>query len=214
MTASDADFIHRFVPATGDASDLTVLVLHGTGGDENDLLPLAQELLPGAAVLSPRGKVTENGAARFFRRLAEGVFDLEDLARRTDELTAFVDDASTKYGFDRGKVCALGFSNGANIAASMLLRRGAQLKGAILLSPMLPFEPDVLPDLSSVSVFVGAGLADTMIPPDRARALVNVLRQTGANVTDYWHPGGHTITHEELRSVRAWLKMRELVAAD
>jgi predicted esterase len=211
MTTGDAGFIHRYHPPEGDASDITVLVLHGTGGDENDLLPLAKELLPSAGVLSPRGKVTEHGAARFFRRLAEGVFDLEDLAVRTDELTAFVDEASTKYGFDRGKVYALGFSNGANIAASMLLRRGAQFKGAMLLSPMLPFEPEVLPDLSKVSVFIGAGLADTMIPPDRAKALVTALRQTGANVTDYWHPGGHTITHEELRSVRAWLKMLEVV---
>ncbi|HYC52389.1 MAG TPA: alpha/beta hydrolase, partial [Gemmatimonadaceae bacterium] len=201
MTTGDADFIHRWLPAADARNALTVLVLHGTGGDENDLVPLAQELLPSASILSPRGKVTENGAARFFRRLAEGVFDLEDLAVRTDELTAFLDDASTKYGFDREKVCALGFSNGANIAASMLLRRGAQLKGATLLSPMLPFEPDVFPDLSKVSVFVGAGLADTMIPPDRARALVDALRRSGANVTDYWHPGGHTITHEELRSV-------------
>ncbi len=214
MTTGDADFIHRWLPAADAPNALTVLVLHGTGGDENDLVPLAQELFPSASILSPRGKVTENGAARFFRRLAEGVFDLEDLAVRTDELTAFLDDASTKYGFDREKVCALGFSNGANIAASMLMRRGAQLKGAILLSPMVPFEPDVFPDLSKVSVFVGAGLADTMIPPDRARALVDALRRSGANVTDYWHPGGHTITHEELRSVRAWLKMREFVAAD
>jgi phospholipase/carboxylesterase len=214
MTTGDLGFVHRYVPAVSNATDITALVLHGTGGDENDLLPLAQELLPGAAVLSPRGKVTENGALRFFRRLAEGVFDLEDLAARTDELTAFIDEASTKYAFDREKVVALGFSNGANIAASMLLRRGAQLKGAILLSPMLPFEPEVFPDLSKVSVFVGAGLADTMIPADRAHALVHVLRQARANVTDYWHPGGHTITHEELRSVRAWLKMREFVAAD
>ena len=203
---SATEFIHRFVPAEAGSADITMLVLHGTGGNEDDLLPLAKELVPGAEILSPRGKVSENGMPRFFRRLAEGVFDLEDLAFRTDELTEFLDEASTKYGFDRRRVVGLGFSNGANIAASMLLRRGAQLKGAILLSPMLPFEPDVLPDLTHVSAFVGAGLADTMVAPDKARALVQVLRQAGANVTDYWHPGGHTITHEELRSVRAWLK--------
>lgn len=206
MNQPDAEFIHRFVPGDASGHGITMFPLHGTGGDENDLLGLARELMPGAAILSPRGKVTENGMPRFFRRLAEGVFDQEDLAFRTDELTQFLDDASARYGFDRHKVCALGFSNGANIAASMLLRRGAQVKGAILLSPMLPFEPDVLPDLSGVSVFVGAGLADTMIPADRARALVTTLRSTGAMVTDYWHPGGHTITPEELRSLRAWLK--------
>ncbi|MGH7638267.1 MAG: alpha/beta hydrolase, partial [Gemmatimonadaceae bacterium] len=171
----------------------------------NDLVPLARELAPDAAILSPRGKVLERGMPRFFRRLAEGVFDLEDLAQRTDELAHFVDDAATVYGFDRARVIALGFSNGANIAASMLLRLGAVLHGALLLSPMLPFEPEKQPDLSTVSVFIGAGSADTIIPPTQARRLVDVLRAAGADVTDYWHPGGHTITHEELRAARTWL---------
>ena len=143
---------------------------------------------------------------RFFRRLAEGVFDLEDLAFRTDELARFVDDASSQYGFDRDQVIALGFSNGANIAASMLLRLGPVLEGAVLLSPMLPFEPETTPDLSSVAVFLGAGMADPLIPPAHARRLVDALRGAGAEVTDYWHPAGHTITHEELRSAKAWLK--------
>jgi predicted esterase len=199
-------FIHRWEPAADPAGRDTILVLHGTGGNENDLVPLARELSPGRAILSPRGKVVERGMPRFFRRLAEGVFDLEDLALRTDELAQFLDDAAASYGFDRNRVLALGFSNGANIAASMLLRRGPVLRGALLFSPMLPFEPRETPDLSSVSVFIGAGMADTVIPPDQARRLVDTLRGAGASVTDYWHPAGHTITHEELRSAKAWLK--------
>ena len=206
MSGQDLGFVHRWEPAIEGARGTTLLVLHGTGGNENDLVPLARELLPDAAILSPRGKVEERGMPRFFRRLAEGVFDLEDLALRTDELTQFVDDASSAYGFDRQRVIALGFSNGANIAASMLLRLGAVLRGAILLSPMLPFEPEQTPDLSSVAVFVGAGTADTVIPPAHAHRLVDTLRGAGAAVTDYWHPAGHTITHEELRAARGWLR--------
>jgi predicted esterase len=206
MSDPDLGFVHRWDPPGESASGATLLVLHGTGGNENDIVPLARELLPGAAILSPRGKVLERGMPRFFRRLAEGVFDLEDLALRTDELTRFVDEASSEYGFDRDQVIALGFSNGANIAASMLLRHGAVLDGALLLSPMLPFEPETTPDLSSVAVFVGAGMADTVILPAHARRLVDTLRGAGADVTDYWHPCGHTITHEELRSAKAWLR--------
>ena len=208
MTPQDLDFVHRWEPAPEGARGTTLLVLHGTGGNENDLVPLARELVPRAAVLSPRGKVLERGMPRFFRRLAEGVFDLEDLARRSDELTRFVDDAATEYGFDRARVIALGFSNGANIAAGMLLRLGAVLRGALLLSPMLPFEPQPPPNLSTVGVFVGAGMADSLIPPAQSRRLVDTLRAAGADVTDYWHPGGHTITHDELRAARSWLAER------
>jgi predicted esterase len=209
VTNPDLGFIHRWEPADEPGRGTTLLVLHGTGGNENDLVPLARELMPSAAILSPRGKITERGMPRFFRRLAEGVFDLEDLALRTDELVKFVDDAADTYGFDRNKVIALGFSNGANITASILLKRGAVLRGGLLLSPMLPFEASTMPDLSSVAVFIGAGMNDTIIPPDQARRLVDALRAAGADVTDYWHPAGHTITHEEIRAARAWLKAHE-----
>ena len=187
-----------------DADNPQEVVWNGRN-DEGDLLPLGRMLAPDASLLGPRGKVLENGMPRFFRRLAEGLFDLEDLARRTDELARFVDDAADSYGFDRARVVGLGFSNGANIAASMLLRLGPVLRGGLLLSPMLPFEPATLPDLSSVTVFVGAGMADAMIPPAQARRLVDALRAAGADVTDFWHPAGHTITHEELRAARGWL---------
>ena len=155
-------FVHRYLPPTTHAeraAHTTLLLLHGTGGDEDDLIPLGRSLLPGAGILSPRGKVLEGGAPRFFRRISPGKFDLEDLARQTEALASFVDAAATTYRLDRDRIVAVGFSNGANIAASLLLRRGAHLRGAVLLSPMLPFEPDALPSLSGVSVFIGAGRA-------------------------------------------------------
>ena len=158
LSGDAPDFIHRFLPA-GPGGGTTLLLLHGTGGDEGDLLPLGRALLPGAALLSPRGRVLERGMPRFFRRLAEGVFDQEDLARRTDELAAFLEGAATRYGFDPGRVVAVGFSNGANIAASLLLRHPGRLRGAVLLSPMVPFEPEPAPDLGGTPVFIGAGKA-------------------------------------------------------
>src|SRR5690606_6783393 len=137
-----------------------LLLLHGTGGDESDLLPLGRTILPGAGMLSPRGKVLECGAPRFFRRLAEGVLDQEDLAQRTDELGRFATAAAEAYGFRPDGVVAVGFSNGANIASSLLLRQPGILRGAILLSPMVPFEPELLPDLAGTFVFIGAGRRD------------------------------------------------------
>ena len=208
-------FVHRYVPpaAGGElAGSTTLLLLHGTGGDEDDLLALGRMLLPGAGLLSPRGRVLEGGAPRFFRRLAEGVFDQEDLARRTDELADFVAAAAETYRLDRGGIVAVGFSNGANIAASLLLRRPGVLRGAVLLSPMVPFEPETRPDLAGTPVFVGAGRADTMTPPAQAERLAALLRESGAEVTLHWEPGGHTVTKEEVDAARDWLA-RCLLAA-
>ncbi|HEU4723652.1 MAG TPA: VOC family protein [Gemmatimonadaceae bacterium] len=201
-------FVHRYLPPTTHAeraARTTLLLLHGTGGDEEDLIPLGRSLLPGAGMVSPRGKVLEGGAPRFFRRLAPGVFDLEDLARQTDALASFVDAAATTYHLDRERIIAVGFSNGANIAASLLLRRGAHLRGAVLLSPMLPFEPDAMPDLTGVSVFIGAGEHDPMAPRRTVERLESVLRAAGANVTMHWTPGGHAITKEELAAAQEWI---------
>ena len=213
MSATDLGFVHRFIPARGAdaAAATTLLLLHGTGGNEDSMLPLATELLPGAAVLSPRGKVLENGMPRFFRRLAEGVFDLEDLAVRTTELVAFIDAAAHAHGFDRGRLIAVGFSNGANVAASAMLAHPGAIPAGVLLSPMIPFEPASPPDLSGTAVFVGAGRADTMIPAAQAERLIAVLRACGADVTDYWHPSGHTITPNELVAARQWIRARASV---
>ena len=202
-------FVHRYLPpAAGAESDgsVTLLMLHGTGGDEEDLIPLGRSLLPGAGILSPRGKVLEGGAPRFFRRLAPGVFDLKDLAFRTDELAEFIDAAAKTYNLDRSRIVAAGFSNGANIAASLLLRRGGVVRGAVLLSPMLPFEPETLPDLSATSVFIGAGERDPMASRETVEALATALKGAGAQVTTHWTPVGHTVTKEELDAAREWIE--------
>jgi phospholipase/carboxylesterase len=211
MTREDLEFIHRYVPGTPAASQtsrVVLFLLHGTGGDENDLIPLGANLLPGAAMLSPRGKVLEGNAPRFFRRIAEGVFDQADLARRTDELARFVEAAIRAYGLDGDNVYAVGFSNGANIAGSLLLRRPGLLRGAVLWSPMVPFEPDALPDLTDTRVFIGAGRTDRIAPPDHAERLTALLRRAGADVTLHWHPGGHTLSQSELEAARAWIAGR------
>jgi glyoxalase family protein len=201
-------FVHRYIPPDANAElagGTTLLLLHGTGGDEEDLLPVGREILPGAGMLSPRGKVLENGAARFFRRLAEGVFDQEDLARRTDELATFIDAAATTYQLERDGIIAVGFSNGANVAASLLLRRPTALRGAVLFSPMVPFEPGSLPRLDGTSVFIGAGRSDPIAKPEQAERLADLLRRAGADVTLHWEPAGHTLTRAELAAAREWI---------
>ncbi|HEX7979896.1 MAG TPA: VOC family protein [Gemmatimonadaceae bacterium] len=202
-------FVHRYLPPASSADpagNTTLLMLHGTGGDEEDLIPLGRQLMPGAGILSPRGKVMEGGAPRFFRRLAPGVFDLEDLALRTDELAEFIDAAAKTYRLDRSCIVAAGFSNGANIAASLLLRRGPVVRGAVLLSPMLPFQPETLPDLTATSVFIGAGERDPMASRETVEQLAAALSDAGASVTTHWTPVGHTVTKEELDAAREWIK--------
>jgi phospholipase/carboxylesterase len=196
------DFIHEFVPG---ASNRTLLLLHGTGGNERDLIPLGHGLDPRAALLSPRGKVLENGMPRFFRRLAEGIFDLEDLKFRTHELTDFVISAAAHYEIDAKKIIAVGYSNGANIAASMLLLRPEILPAAILFRVMVPLVPDKQPDLSSTHVWIGAGANDPIIPASEAKRLADLLRQTGADVTAQFFEAGHNLTNHDLEAARGWL---------
>jgi len=196
------DFIHEFVSGS---SNRTLLLLHGTGGNERDLIALGRELDPNAALLSPRGKVLENGMPRFFRRLAEGVFDLEDLKYRANELADFVAAAAKHYGFTSDNVVAVGYSNGANIAASMLLLRPEIMPAAILLRAMVPLVPDRLPDLSSVRVWIGAGDQDPIIPASEAQRLVELLRRAGADVTIRFFNAGHGLTNEDLEAARHWL---------
>ena len=197
------DFIHEFVPG---ASNRTLLLLHGTGGNERDLIPLGRELDPRAALLSPRGKILENGMPRFFRRLAEGVFDLEDLKIRTNELADFVAAAAQHYGFDEDNVIAVGYSNGANIAASMLLLRPEILRGAVLFRAMVPLVPENLPDLSSLQVWIGAGNGDPIIPTSETQRLVELLRSAGADVTLRFFNAGHGLTDSEVETAGRWLK--------
>jgi phospholipase/carboxylesterase len=207
----DLGFTHRFIPGAPDRPVL--LLLHGTGGDENDLLPLGEALLPGAARLSPRGKVLEHGMPRFFRRLAEGVFDLDDLRRRTHELADFVEAASSAYRLGERGAVAVGFSNGANIAAAMLLLRPGVLDGALLIRPMVPVVPDVLPDLRSVSVQINAGQVDPLVPAPQSEALAKLLVDAGAAVELRWIAGGHALTREDLDVGRAWFGISSLSRA-
>ena len=202
--SADLGFVHRYVPGE-DESGPTLLLLHGTGGNEEDLVPLGETLAPGAAFLSPRGKVSEYGAPRFFRRLAEGVFDHEDLLFRTHELAEFVQVASEEYGFDASKVVAVGYSNGANVAASTILLHPGLLRAAVLFRAMVPFEPDLAPDLSGMPVFLAAGRMDRMIPPDNTQRLADILLEAGADVDLRWRDAGHPLTYEDVAEAKAWL---------
>jgi phospholipase/carboxylesterase/glyoxalase family protein len=161
-------------------------------------------LVPGAALLSPRGKVLEHGMPRFFRRLAEGVFDLEDLRVRTHELADFVADAATRYGFDPRRVIAVGFSNGANIAASMLLLRPETLAAAVLFRPMVPFAPELPPDLTDVPVFIAAGTNDPIVPHEQSERLAALLQAASAPVTLRWEPASHGLTQDDVLAAQQW----------
>lgn len=190
---------HRFEPGTSPA----LLLLHGTGGDENDLIPLGQLILPGAALLSPRGEVDENGQLRFFRRLAPGVFDEEDLVRRTHQLADFVEDQSERHHLP--KIVAVGYSNGANIAASMLLLRPGLLSGAILLRAMVPLELPHPPDLAKVPVLILAGRHDEMMSPDQPQRLAALLLGAGADVTLEWQDTGHGLGPMDVKKAKEWM---------
>jgi predicted esterase len=196
------DFIHEFVPGK---SARTLLLLHGTGGNERDLIPLGHQLDPEASLLSPRGKILESGRPRFFRRLAEGVFDLEDLQKRTHELADFVVSAAQHYKIDSKKVVAVGYSNGANIAASMLLLRPEILSVAILFRAMLPLVPETKPDLKSKRVWIGAGSHDPIVPASNTKELAELLRAAGADVTIRFFQSGHELTSDDVDLAREYL---------
>jgi phospholipase/carboxylesterase len=195
-----ASFIHRFEPGTVDAPPL--LLLHGTGGDENDLIPLGRAVAPGAALLSPRGQVLEHGMPRFFRRLAEGVFDEDDVRRRAVELADFVDDARKHYNL--ATPVALGYSNGANIAAAVLLLRPQTLSGALLLRAMAPLRDLPRADLAAKPVLIVSGAQDPIAPPENAARLADVLRQSGAAVEHRVLPAGHPLSNADVALARDW----------
>jgi predicted esterase len=183
----------------------TVLMLHGTGGNEHDLVPLGETLMPGAGILSPRGKVLEGAMPRFFRRLAEGVFDLEDLKFRTAELAEFVVAASERYEFDLKRVIGIGFSNGANIAASLLLLRPGVLHKAVLFRAMVPIVPEPLPKLPGTAVLISNGERDPLVSVKETERLVSLLRTAGANVTLVMHPVGHQLIPDDIDVGKKWL---------
>ncbi|GIO23335.1 alpha/beta hydrolase [Oceanobacillus sp. J11TS1] len=188
----------------GNPNGPTLLLLHGTGGTENDLLPLANIIDPNANVLSVRGNVLENGMPRFFRRLEEGVFDEEDLIKRTQELHEFLNEASQRNGFDRKQITAIGYSNGANIAGSLLFHYENSLQKAILHHPMIPRRGIKLPNLTGTDVFIAAGENDPICSPEEAEELTQLLKNAGAHVDIHWESNGHQLSMREIKAASVW----------
>jgi phospholipase/carboxylesterase len=206
MSVAEPAFIHRFVEGSRPGA-APLLLLHGTGGNEDDLLSLGRTLAPGSPLLSPRGKVLENGMPRFFRRHAEGVFDLDDLKFRAGELAGFLPWAREEYGLGEVPPIAVGFSNGANIAAALLLLHPGSLGAALLLRPMVPLVPDSLPALGDVRVLIAAGRSDPIIPSAQTEALAELLTKAGAEVTMHWSNAGHGLTREDLEAGQRWMEV-------
>src|SRR3954468_11147311 len=200
----ELNFTHRFEP--GESADApTLLLLHGTGGDEDDLLGIGRSVAPRANLLSPRGKVTENGMPRFFRRFAEGIFDEEDIKFRAQELVGFISAAAVHYGFDAQNVIAFGYSNGANIAGATLLLHPAALSGGVLMRPMVALVPHDLPSLRDKQILIQAGTADPMGSISEIERLVMLLGKAGAEITVKQHHAGHGLTHEDFVEAQKWL---------
>ncbi len=203
MTERGLGFVHRFVPGTQPGAP-ALLLLHGTGGSEDDLISLGRALAPVAPLLSPRGQVLENGMPRFFRRLAEGVFDQDDLRLRAGLLASFIARAVETYALP-GPPVAVGFSNGANIAAAVLLLHPGSLSGALLFRPMVPLVPDPLPALHEVRVLIAAGRQDPIVSPEQSQALADLLERAGAEVTMHWSNSGHGLSREDLEAGERWM---------
>jgi predicted esterase len=204
----DLGFIHRFLPAEDSSHGETLVVLHGTGGDENDLIGIGQAIAPGAAIVSPRGNVLEAGAPRFFKRLAEGVFDPKEVRSRAEELARFIRGAVITYRLDPARVFALGYSNGANIASTVLLVEPGILQGAILFRPMLVYEPSEKSDLTGSAVFISAGRMDPIVPVSSVERLAELFASTHAEVTLKWQLAGHSLVPSEVREAADWLALR------
>jgi predicted esterase len=206
--SNDLGFIHRYVPAEQATTRDTLLVLHGTGGNENDLIGVGQAVSPGAAILSPRGNVLENGAPRFFRRLAEGVFDPREVRSRAEELVGFIRGAITKYNLDAARIFALGYSNGANVASTVMFLEPGLLRSTVLLRPMLVYEPDELPDLKGASALISAGRMDPIVPAPSVEKLDALLRSSGCDVTLNWQLAAHNLLPSEVREAAKWLALQ------
>ncbi|WP_108671009.1 alpha/beta hydrolase [Peribacillus acanthi] len=194
---------HTFIQGS-DSKLPTLLLLHGTGGNEEDLIPLANMIAPGASILGVKGNVLENGMPRFFRRLAEGVFDEEDLVFRTKELHETITELASQYNFDRDHIVAIGYSNGANIAASLFYHYSNALAGALLFHAMVPLRGIELPNLTATPIFIGAGKRDPLTPAVETKELSNELQKAGAEVTEFWTEGGHELRRDEVEQGKIW----------
>ena len=198
-------FIHKYIPPANPLSLDTLVLFHGTGGDEDSMVQIGSTVSQESGLLSPRGKILENGMPRFFRRLSEGVFDHEDMKDRTIELVKFINSASKEYGYDLRKLSALGYSNGANIAASIILTFPGVFKNAVLFHPMIPFKPDNLPDLSGTRILITAGTNDPVVNPEESEGLKELFQDSGAIMEILWSDKGHSLTQEELERARIFL---------
>ena len=215
IKSNDFGFNHIFINSFSNGSNnkkyddrnkkLTLVLLHGTGGNEEDLILLGKKIEPNASILSPRGKVLENGLPRFFRRLSEGVFDLEDLRIRSHELADFIQKCSLHYKFDLENTIAIGFSNGANISVSMLFLRPEVLQEAILFRAMVPFIPDPLPNLSSKKILLSAGLEDPIVSRNETENLFRLFQKTNAIITLKWQPSSHNLIQEDILVAKPWI---------
>ncbi|MGZ5471694.1 MAG: alpha/beta hydrolase [Nitrososphaeraceae archaeon] len=215
IKSNDFGFNHIFINSFSNGSNnkkyddrnkkLTLVLLHGTGGNEEDLIFLGKKIEPNASILSPRGKVLENGLPRFFRRLSEGVFDLEDLRIRSHELADFIQKCSLHYKFDLENTIAIGFSNGANISVSMLFLRPEVLQGTILFRAMVPFIPDPLPNLSSKKILLSAGLEDPIVSRNETENLFRLFQKTNAIITLKWQPSSHNLIQEDILVAKPWI---------
>ena len=215
IKSNDFGFNHIFINSFSNGSNnkkyddrnkkLTLVLLHGTGGNEEDLIFLGKKIEPNASVLSPRGKVLENGLPRFFRRLSEGVFDLEDLRIRSHELADFIQKCSLHYKFDLENTIAIGFSNGANISVSMLFLRPEVLQGTILFRAMVPFIPDPLPNLSNKKILLSAGLEDPIVSRNETENLFRLFQKTNAIITLKWQPSSHNLIQEDILVAKPWI---------
>ena len=203
----DLGFIHRFV-AGEDPTVETLLVLHGTGGNENDLISIGQAIAPGAAILSPRGNVLENGAPRFFKRVAEGVFDPKEVRSRGEELARFIRAAAVTYRLDPSRIFALGYSNGANIASTVMLIEPGIIQASILLRPMVVYDPPEKSDLSGSSVLISAGRMDPIVPTASVEQLAELFRSANADVTLKWQLAAHSLVPSEVREAAEWLALQ------
>jgi predicted esterase len=206
--SGELGYIHRFRPPASPASPDTLIVLHGTGGNEDDLIGIAHTLAPGAAVISPRGNVLENGAPRFFRRLAEGVFDPAEVRSRGEELAKFIREAAARYGRDPKRIFALGYSNGANIASTVMLTDPSVIRAAVLLRPMLVVQPEEKTDLTGRAVLISAGRVDPIVPTESVEALAQLFEARGAEVTLNWQLGGHNLVPSEVKDAADWLALQ------
>jgi phospholipase/carboxylesterase len=203
-STTDLNYIHTFVPAPSDSSrPLTLLLLHGTGGDENSLLSLGNNLWPGAALLGLRGKVLENGMPPSFRRFTEP--GIGDVKSRAEELAEFIRAASERYGFSTRRLIIVGYSNGADLAAGLILLHPHYLAGAILFRVMVPLVPEIIRDFRQLSIFIGAAKLDPLIPAGQAEELAAIFKSGGADVAISWHQGGRELGEDDIQAAKSWL---------